>query len=86
MQQVILLDKFQIPIRLLKFKRCITIEQILSETFLSFNVQTQWYSYIMLYATQKFMRVFERFVEQDMMFRLELGEKYGLHWGGLKIC
>ena len=63
----------QSPSRLQKFKECVKIEKIQSKSLLCLDVNTRWnFTYLMLDATQKFERAFERFDEMDLYFKSEL--------------
>ena len=61
------------PSRLNLFKECVKEEKINCKTMLSLDVPTRWNStYLMLDVATKYEKAFERFDEQDPMFKIDL--------------
>ena len=61
------------PSRLNLFKECVKEEKIDCKTMLCLDVPTRWNStYLMLDVATKYEKAFERFDEQDPMFKIDL--------------
>lgn len=66
----------QSPSRFQKFKDCAQIEKIESKKLLCLDVSTRWNStYLMLDTAQRFQRAFERFQDEDHLFKRELEDE-----------
>ncbi|XP_020249166.1 zinc finger BED domain-containing protein RICESLEEPER 2-like [Asparagus officinalis] len=70
----------QSPSRLAKFKTCIELEKIEFGSSLCLDVCTRWNStYLMLNVALKYEKAFERYGEEDPLFRFELSNGNGAH-------
>ncbi|XP_056688615.1 zinc finger BED domain-containing protein RICESLEEPER 2 [Spinacia oleracea] len=66
------------PSRLLRFKKCVSDEKIVSKKLLCLDVPTRWNStYLMLSAAISLESAFERYAEEDPHYTVDLGEREG---------
>jgi hypothetical protein len=64
--------------RLVKFKKYAELAKVQCKAFLNLDICTQWNStYLMLNATQKYHKAFERYSDDDPYFTLELEGENG---------
>ncbi|XP_021835827.2 zinc finger BED domain-containing protein RICESLEEPER 2-like [Spinacia oleracea] len=68
----------QSPSRLLRFKKCVSDEKIVSKMLLCLDVPTRWNStYLMLSAAISLESAFERYAEEDPHYTVALCEREG---------
>ncbi|KNA22643.1 hypothetical protein SOVF_032530 [Spinacia oleracea] len=68
----------QSPSRLLRFKKCVSDEKIVSKKLLCLDVPTRWNStYLMLSAAISLESAFDRYAEEDPHYTVDLCEREG---------